>query len=103
MLERAIDDFKAKGTNLDNALIVVPEAFNIKKEYFGKERPNVDVIVLKELAKTSEDCCCAFVAGLIIADTPGIDPPYSSAYLIDGKETCQPLCRKALADNTEVV
>jgi predicted amidohydrolase len=102
MLKEAIDDFKAKGKSLDNALVVIPEAFNIRKPYCDKEPPNVDTAVLGELARVSEDNHCAFVAGLIIADTPGIDPPYSSAYLIDGLETRQRLSRKALADDTEV-
>jgi hypothetical protein len=87
---------------IDDALIVLPEAFNIRKEYTCKTLPNVAPAILCDLAQMSNTFRCAFLAGLIIEDAPAIDPPYSSAYLIDGFAEPQLLCRKVGRDETEV-
>ncbi len=101
-LKNVITKFKSDGKCLENALIVLPEGFNIGKPYRQEERPNVNPSILDELALLSEMANCAFVAGLIIEDSPGIYPPYSSAYLIDGHFLKVCLSRKALPDDTEV-
>jgi predicted amidohydrolase len=102
-LDAAISDFKCKGGTLENSLIVLPEGFNLGRHYYGTEPPKVDLSILDWLAGVSTAFRCAFVAGLIVADTLGVNPPYSSAYLIDG--LCQPrqpiLTRKKKKDNTE--
>jgi predicted amidohydrolase len=107
MLETAIADSNSEGRSVENALIVLPEAFNIRKPYYDRQQsPNVDLAILCELSRVSNDSHCAFVAGLIIEDTPGVSPPYSSAYLVDG---CYPidgshhklLSRKRKKDGTE--
>ena len=101
MLKDAIKDFKSTGGNIENALIVLPEAFNIGGTYYAPEPPNVDLSILGELSRLSTDSKCAFVAGLIIADTPDIFPPHSSAYLID---RCfqKRITRKEAQDDAEV-
>jgi hypothetical protein len=101
MLEEAIMTFKGSGRSVENALIVLPEGFNIQKPYYDKQPPNVDRSVLCELARISTACQCAFVAGLIIADESGVNPPDSSAYLIDGSYQ-KLLARKRKKDNAEV-
>jgi hypothetical protein len=85
-----------------DALIVLPEAFNIRKRYDHQTPPNVDPAILNDLAQMSNGFRCAFLAGLIIRDAPGVDPPYSSAYLIDGFTEPQLLCRKVGRDDFEV-
>jgi hypothetical protein len=102
-LEAAIFDFKCKDGTLENCLVVLPEGFSLGRHYYGTEPPKVDLSILDCLASVSADFRCAFVAGLIVADTPGVIPPHSSAYMIDG--LCQPrqpiLTRKKKKDNTE--
>jgi len=100
-LRSAIDEFKGRGGILKDALIVLPEGFNLKR-YYGDDddTANFDTAILDDLARASESAACAFVAGLIIADTPGVDPPYNSAYLIDGHQRIQLLARKTGEDHT---
>jgi predicted amidohydrolase len=102
-LESAISDFIGNGGTLKNSLVVLPEGFNLGRHYYGMEPPKDDLSILDCLASLSTTFQCAFVAGLVVKDTPGVSPPYSSAYLIDG--LCQPrqqiLTRKKKKDSTE--
>lgn len=100
-LKEAIEEFKTNGGMLKDALIVLPEGFNLGR-YYGDDddTANFDVGILCELAAVSESVGCAFVAGLIIADTPDIHPPYSSGYFIDGDQPIRLLTRKTLGDHT---
>jgi predicted amidohydrolase len=100
-LEAAIADFKSTGRILENALIVLPEAFNIGMTYYAPEPATFDLSILPDLSRVSTSSQCAFVAGLIIADTPGVYPPYNSAYLIDGSYQKR-LARKRTQDDAEV-
>jgi hypothetical protein len=84
MLELAIGDFKLRGGNLENALIVLPEGFNIGRSYYGKERPSTDWSILGALATLCHENKCVFVAGAIVDEGSNVHPPYSSAYLVDG-------------------
>ena len=78
----------ANGENntISDALIVLPEAFNIGKAYYDNNPPSTDPAFLSELSQRSIFNGCSLVAGLIVDDCPGISPPYSSAYLVDGAE-----------------
>src|SRR5258705_7592 len=49
----------------------------------------------------AEEFGVGFVAGLIIEDSKSVYPPYSAAYLIDGKSH-QLICYKSHYDNTSV-
>src|ERR1700722_18569415 len=77
-LDQAIEDFKKRGGVLPGALIVLPEAFNIRKPYFDMKAPDVNPAIRDTLATRSRIHGCAFVAGLIVDDAPGISPCYSS-------------------------
>jgi len=98
-LER-VSATESAGDSLANTLIVLPEAFNIGREYYHQDPPSIDPSFLTDLSKRSLFYHCAFVAGLIVEDSPEVIPPYSSAYLIDGEEITL-LARKASKDNTE--
>lgn len=87
---------------LNNALVVLPEAFNIQKPYFDESPPNTNQDILSSLAGVCSCLGCAFVAGLIIDDLPGVSPPHSSAYLIDGDDPPRLLSRKKKKDDTEL-
>jgi predicted amidohydrolase len=101
-LDQALNDARTVGTILKDTLIVLPEAFNIKKPYFDLKEPDVNPAICRQLASRSQEYGCVFVAGLIIDDTPDIRPCYSSAYLIDGASTPVRLARKGRKDNSEV-
>jgi hypothetical protein len=98
-LER-VSATESAGDSLSNALIVLPEAFNLGRQYYHHEPPSIDSSFRNDLSKRSLLYGCAFVAGLIVDDSPGVVPPYSSAYLVDGEEIIL-LSRKASKDNTE--
>jgi hypothetical protein len=85
---------------LAESLIVLPEGFNIHKPYFDRQPPNTDPNIFCDLERISDEFRCAFVAGLMVGDTPGVSPPYNSAYLIDGSHRVL-LSRKRKADDTE--
>lgn len=74
----------AETTALDDALIVIPEAFNIHGGYLDDPRPRpLDSSIYESLLKLSSELKAAFVAGLIV--NGGRKPQYSCAYLIDGE------------------
>jgi hypothetical protein len=88
-----------------DALVVLPEAFNIGVPYWGekieRDPPKTEPIVLFKLQKLCERFTMSLVAGLIIKTPNGPDPPYSSAYLIDS-EGFGLLCHKMGDDRTAV-
>jgi predicted amidohydrolase len=98
-LNIAIGEFTRRGGTLKDALIVLPEGFNLGRRYDDDSPANFEMAILGELQKLSSEIACAFVAGLIVRDTPGINPPYNSAYLIDGHKHKR-LARKMLPDHT---
>jgi predicted amidohydrolase len=102
MLEAAINDSISRGGMVADSLIVLPEAFNIRKPYFDPKLPDISPNIFAELARISKARECAFVTGTIVDDTPGVNPPYSSGCLIDGSLS-KPLllCRKLGRDNSE--
>lgn len=85
MLKTALTVAVERFGNLADTLIVLPEAFNIDKRhyYVAEETVNYDPSFLDGLKELSAIFKCAFIAGLIIRDSSGIIPPYSSAALID--------------------
>src|SRR5476651_680317 len=51
--------------NLGECLVVTPEAFNIRNDYWIPERRHLDVSIKKSLGELSREFEVAFVAGLI--------------------------------------
>ena len=81
-----------------DSLIVLPEGFNIGKLYRDPAQScDFDLSILPQLKALSEKSGVTFVSGLIVDDNSGINPPYSSAYLIDGSGY-KLMCHKALPD-----
>ena len=85
VLEFALTVAVQRFGSLSDALVVLPEAFNIdKRHYYSAEQTtNYDPSILDGLKGLSANFKCAFIAGLIIRDSTGIVPPYSSVALID--------------------
>jgi hypothetical protein len=81
---------------LDDCLLVLPEAFNIRNGY---EMPGkrIDVGIAQSLKELSASFKVGFVAGLI-EESDG-EGPHSSAYLIDG-DVCERLSRKMQDDQS---
>jgi predicted amidohydrolase len=88
----------AKEADLGEALIVIPEAFNLRGGYFGKDRV-VDSTVAGSLQRLSAELGVAFVAGLI-EESDAQEKGYSCAYLLAGNERLL-LCRKAEDDGSQ--
>src|ERR1051326_2250532 len=83
----------AETTALDDALIVIPEAFNIHGGYLDNLHPRLlDSSIYESLLKLSSELKAAFVAGLIV--NGGRQPQYSCAYLIDGEISKLLSCKK---------
>jgi hypothetical protein len=79
-LKRELESEEAKGTDLAECLLVLPEAFNIVGDY----RPTpADPTISRSLIKLSKDKSVAFVVGLKTKKL-GCGGPFNSAYLIDG-------------------
>ena len=98
-LEAALDDTK-KREEISDSLIVLPEGFNICKFYKAPGTCNYDPGITEELKNLSKRCHISFVAGLIIRQTDGPNPPYNGAYLIDGSD-CEWMSYKLGNDETE--
>ena len=86
---------------LASSLIVLPEAFNIRKQYRDARSqchfyPD-DPCCLRRIA---EDFGVAFVVGLILEQGYGIMPRFSSAYFIDASRQVL-MCHKICKDNFE--
>jgi predicted amidohydrolase len=79
--------------DISDSLIVLPEGFNIGKYYWSPGVCDYGSDVVSQLQDLSRTSHVAFVAGLIIKETNGPQPPYSSVYLIDGCRST-PVCYK---------
>ena len=79
--------------DITDSLIVLPEGFNIGKYYWSSGDCDYGSDVVSQLQDLSRRFHVAFVAGLIIKETNGPQPPYSSVYLIDGCRST-PVCHK---------
>ena len=94
LLESALDE-SGLASLFGEALLILPEAFNIVGEYYGKVScppdPNIEAR-LKEIS-TRRGLC--FVAGLVNCE----GCPYSEAVLIDGDDR-KVLTRKTLTDRS---
>lgn len=89
-LSAALDE----AADVSDSLIVLPEAFNIRRKYREKRpTPNFGLSVLGDLRDIASARGISFVAGLIIDDTSDVAPPYSSAYYID-RDSKRLMCRK---------
>ena len=90
----------SKNGGLNDCLLVVPEAFNIRNDYHNHNRNARyrDPLISKEIKRLSVEFEVAFVAGLIESGEP-LGSGYSSAYLIDG-DVCKLLSRKMEDDGS---
>lgn len=103
-LEYEMELARRDGSNFSDSLIVLPEAFNLGRDYceavfdssnnaFGPG----NISRLQMLSRRFDEV--GFVAGLIIKEA--CQPlPYNSAYIVDDR-TNERLCSKVLADNRE--
>src|SRR5579862_2997397 len=87
------------GSELCGSLIVLPEGFNIGKSYRGTGICNHETAILADLQETARRCNVAFVVGLIIKEGNSPEPPYSSAYLVDGFRA-NLICHKGTPDGS---
>jgi predicted amidohydrolase len=83
-----------------DSLIVLPEAFNIRKAYRDAADCNTDRSVLRELKAIAKEFHVSFVAGLIIEELFGCKPPHSAAYLID-EDHSKLMCYKIGTEDTD--
>ena len=100
--EGALKD--SDGLFVSDALIVLPEAFNLGDEYNTSNSCTPDPCILRKL----QDVCdgeglrnVSFVVGVLIPDGPGL--PCSSAYLVSPRSEPKLLCHKRCADDWEEV
>lgn len=106
-LERALEDAQKgkdqpSGVDSDpDALIVLPEAFNIAVPYRGEGERNFERTILVDLRHVAKRFNVLFVAGLVIRERCGPRIPYSAAYLIDGTTCPILMCYKFVPDGTE--
>jgi predicted amidohydrolase len=84
--------------NVCNALVVLPEGFNIRKFYWDKAKSDAGSEVLDDLKRLSREYGAAFVVGLTIR-FPN-QPLYSSAYLIDEERPPEVICHKEHDDGS---
>lgn len=85
-------------SDVKGALIVLPEAFNISVYYSDKGDRNFDPSILGEVKDLAVEFGVAFVAGLIIQECCGPQPPYSGAYLIESTQQTL-MCYKVIPDH----
>ena len=86
---------------LTEALVVLPEAFNISVNYRESGIRNFDRAILKGLQRFSNDFRLTLVAGLVIKESDcTYDPPFSGAYLIQPNDEPFIICRKVTDDGT---
>jgi len=97
---RALECALEKSHGAENALVVLPEAFNIAVPYQQREgKQNFDRMIVKELQALSERFKVAFVAGLVINEPCGPAPPRSAAYLVTNAGQSL-ICYKMGSDDT---
>ena len=94
-LRRKIDDYGP--SKVSDALIVLPEAFNLENDYWTGEPCSPDEAILGKLQGVCRDYNMSFVAGAILKTSGSPTPPYSSAYRVDSTGF-QELCRKRCGD-----
>jgi hypothetical protein len=85
---------------LDDALIVLPEAFNIRTTYNKPERPAYDPGIKACLKVLAAEFKVVFVAGLVVEESVEQVLPFSSAYFL-GAQTCKLLTRKRWGDQMD--
>src|SRR5579871_2732897 len=100
-LKKSLTD---SATNVSEALIVLPEAFNIAADYWrplnsGISPANTDCGIIPRLQCICEDFKVSFVAGLIVDMSGSPNPPHNSAWLIDSTGA-SPLSVKLSNDGT---
>jgi predicted amidohydrolase len=82
-----------------DSLIVLPEGFNIRTFYAETEKASCNnPDVLSRLLVLSKDYLVCFVAGLIVREEGGPQPPFSSAYFV-GQAQWRLISRKRREDN----
>jgi hypothetical protein len=88
--------------DLKDSLIVLPEAFNIRKRYKedGNQPSDNNPAIIGDLQRLADEFGIAFVAGLIVDRQDGIHPPYSSGYFVDGSGHAL-MCHKISQDGFE--
>jgi predicted amidohydrolase len=79
------------------SLIVLPEAFNIGKNYSTPGPFKAHLSILGDLQTIARDFSVAFVAGVVIDEHDGPQPPFSSAYFVDDERHLL-MCRKKRDD-----
>lgn len=91
-LSAALNDARAK-SDLSNSLIVLPEAFNLGRDYDSRDGRGVLPGISSQLRALASQFDVAFVAGLLIHGASCWRLPLSAAFLIDG-DGCQLLAYK---------
>lgn len=91
-LRAALNDARAK-SDLSNSLIVLPEAFNLGRDYWPPEGEGFLSGIPGLLTLLAREFDTAFVAGLLVDENSDSRPPLSAAFLIDG-DGCQLLAYK---------
>jgi predicted amidohydrolase len=86
----------------EDALIVLPEAFNIAVHYRSEGKRNFDRTVLSDLMDLSRQFKIAFVAGLVIRERYGPTPPHSAACFVEGTRSTM-MCYKIGPDDMDGV
>ena len=86
--------------DISDSLIVLPEAFNIRKSYRDQAPCNIERSVRSELKSFAKMFRVAFVVGLIVRELVGSKPPHSAAYLIDEHHS-KLMCYKAGREDME--
>ena len=88
-------------SDVKGALIVLPEAFNISVYYYSNTGDrNFAPSVLDKVADLAKEFGVAFVAGLIIQECCGPQPPCSGAYLIESTQQTL-MCYKVIPDDSQ--
>ncbi len=82
---------------LDESLVILPEAFNVRGDYWVPAQRRYDAGILRSLKRLSAEFGVALVAGLIEGRRP--EHSYSAAYLIDG-DFLRILSRKIIDDGS---
>jgi len=94
LLEAALDQ-SGLGRMFGEAVLVLPEAFNILGRYYHDVPASPNCMIEDRLKELSARRGLCFVAGLVNCE----GPPYSEAVLIDGNER-KVLTRKTLSDGS---
>lgn len=90
------------GVRALNALIVLPEAFNLIGRNQKREESDFDPRVCTLIGQIAIDFKVVFIMSLVIREVEPAapNPPYNAAFLIDGHDLPLPICRKISSDET---